>query len=171
MGCALSPEFSDIYVRLGLEYRLPILLTATIAAYSPNDNLVGVTEEAHGRGAEKARAAGFEIFDAAVQTTWGRQRSKPAEPAYKAIVEGVKEGLTFFCLHFNAPGELELIEPRSAYIRTEEYDLFRSESFRAWLKAQDLDIIGMKPLRDELRAKLPAGGKTAAKEFAQGKRA
>ena len=83
MGCALSPEFCDIYIRLGLEYRLPILLTSTIAAYTPNDNLVGVTEEAHGRGVDKARAAGFEIFDAALQTTWGRPRSKPAEPAYQ----------------------------------------------------------------------------------------
>ena len=162
MGCALSPEFCDIYIKLGLEYRLPILLTSTIAAYTPNDNLVGVTEEAHGRGVGKARAAGFEIFDAALQTTWGRQRSKPAEPAYRAIIESVKDGLTFLCLHFNAPGELELIEPRAAYIRTEEYDIFRNEGFRSWLLAQDLDIIGMKPLRDELRAKLPAGKKLAS---------
>lgn len=171
MGCALAPEFCDIYVRLGLEYRLPILLTGTIAAYSPNDNLVGVTEAAHRKGVDKARAAGFAIFDAAVQTTWSRPRSKPAEPAYKAIIEGVKEGLTFFCLHFNAPGELELIEPRSAYIRTEEYDLFRSDGFRGWLLAQDLDIVGMRPLRDELRARLPTAGKTTGKEFARGKRA
>ena len=164
MGCALSPEFSDIYIRLGLEYRLPILLTSTIAAYAPNDNLVGVTEEAHRNGVGKARAAGFEIFDAALQTTWGRPRSKPAEPAYRAIIESVKEGLTFLCLHFNAPGELELIEPRAAYIRTEEYAVFRNEGFRAWLLAQDLDIIGMKPLRDELRAKLPPDHKTTDKK-------
>ena len=156
MGAALSPEFCDIYIRLGLEYRLPILLTSTIAAYTPNDNLVGVTEEAHRRGVDGARAAGFTIFDAALQTTWGRPRSKPAEPAYKALIEGIREGLTFICFHFNAPGELELIEPRSAYIRTQEYDVFRDERFLAWLSAQDLDIIGMRPLRDELRAALPA---------------
>ena len=166
MGCALSPEFSDIYIRLGLEYRLPILLTSTIAAYAPNDNLVGVTEEAHRNGVGKARAAGFEIFDAALQTTWGRPRSKPAEPAYRAIIESVKEGLTFLCLHFNAPGELELIEPRAAYIRTEEYDVFRNEGFRAWLLAQDLDIIGMKPLRDELRARLPSNNGKGGKKLA-----
>ena len=167
MGAALSPEFCDVYVRLGLDYRLPILLTSSLSAYSPNDNLVGVTEAAFQRGVELARASGFAIFDAALQTTWNRPRSKAAEPAYKAIVEGVRDGLTFFCLHFNAPGELELIEPRSAYIRTEEYDVFRDAGFRQWLAAQDLDIIGMRPLRDELRAKLPASGK----EFAQGKRA
>ena len=105
MGAALSPEFCGIYIKLGLEYRLPILLTSTIAAYSPNDNLVGVTEEAHRRGVDAARAAGFAIFDAALQTTWNRPRSKPAEPAYKAIIESVRDGLTFICFHFNAPGE------------------------------------------------------------------
>lgn len=166
MGAALSPEFCDIYVRLGIEYRLPVLLTSTIAAYSPNDNLVGVTEEAHKRGVDKARAAGFAIFDAALQTTWGRPRSRPAEPAYRQMIEGVRDGLTFVCFHFNAPGELELIEPRSAYIRTEEYDLFRAPAFRDWLLEQDLDIIGMRPLRDELRARLPP----AEKEFAPANR-
>ena len=59
----------------------------------------------------------------------GGRASKPAEPAYRALVESVREGLTFFCLHFNAPGELELIEPRSAYIRTEEYDAFPQRGF------------------------------------------
>ena len=78
----------------------------------------------------------------------------------------MKEGLTFLCLHFNAPGELELIEPRAAYIRTEEYDVFRNEGFRAWLLAQDLDIIGMKPLRDELRARLPSNNGKGGKKLA-----
>lgn len=156
MGAALSPEFCDVYIRLGLDYRLPVLLTSTIAAYTPNDNLVGVTEEAHAVGVAKAREAGFAIFDSALQTTWGRPRSKPADPAYRTLIENIRDGLTFVCLHFNAPGDLELIEPRSAYIRTEEYDVFRDGNFRDWLGRQDLDIIGMRPLRDELRAKLPA---------------
>lgn len=156
MGAAMSPEFCEIYVRLGLEYRLPILITSTIAAYTPNDNLVGVTEAMHAPGVAAARAAGFAIFDAALQTTWGRPQSSPAGPAYRALVEGIGDGLTFVCLHFNAPGELELIEPRSAYIRTEEYDVFRDPSFAAWLRTQEIDIIGMRPLRDELRTRLPA---------------
>ena len=171
MGAALSPEFCDIFVRLGLEYRLPILITSSLSAYSPNDNLVGVTEAAYQRGVELARKSGFTIFDAAQQTTWNRPRSKPAEPAYKAIIDSVRDGLNFFCLHFNARGELELIEPRAAYIRTEEYQLFRDADFRRWLLAQDLEIIGMRVLRDELRARLPAPDKGPTKEFAPGKRA
>ena len=44
MGAAIAPEFCEIFVRLGHEYRLPILITPTVADYAPNDNLVGVTE-------------------------------------------------------------------------------------------------------------------------------
>lgn len=164
MGAALSPEFCDIYIRLGLRYRLPILLTRSIAAYAPNDNLVGVSEGAHRRGVDAARAAGFDIFDAALQTTWGRPRAQPAEPAYKALIEGIGGGLTFVCLHFNAPGELELIEPRSAYIRTEEFHVFRDAGFRAWLAAQDIDVIGMRTLRDDLRDRLPVEGRRVTGE-------
>jgi len=155
----LPPERLSRAIVSGVRYitnspSIRVLLTRTLSAYSPNDNLVGVTEEAFQRGVAQARAAGFVIFDTAIQTTWGRPRSRPAEPAYRALVEGVREGLTFFCLHFNAPGELELIEPRSAYIRTEEYELFRDQAFRDWLAEQPLDIIGMRPLREELRATL-----------------
>lgn len=157
MGAAMAPEFCEIYSRLGVEYRLPILLTSTFAAYSPNDNLAGVTEATFRPGVELARARGFRLFDAAIQTTWGRAESAPVEAPYKALVDGIAPGrLTFFCLHFNAPGELDAIEPEAQHIRIQEYELFRSRGFGEWLAAQDLDIIGMRPLRDELRGVMRA---------------
>jgi hypothetical protein len=39
MGAALSPEFCKIYIRLGLEYRLPILLTTSLAACPGRDRV------------------------------------------------------------------------------------------------------------------------------------
>ena len=80
-GRAMSPEFCEIYSRLGVEYRLPILLTSTFAAYTPNDNLVGVTEATFRPGVELARARGFRLFDAAIQTTWGRAESASGRSA------------------------------------------------------------------------------------------
>ncbi len=153
MGAAISPEFCAITVRLAHEYKLPLLLTRTAGEYAPNDNLVGVTEEAHQPGVERARALGLTIFDRAVETTWHRPPGNPG-PAYRAIIEGIPAGLTFFCLHFNTPDELAIIEPEAQHTRAEEYALFRSEEFRAWLMNQGLDIIGMRVLRDELRARL-----------------
>jgi predicted glycoside hydrolase/deacetylase ChbG (UPF0249 family) len=153
MGAALAPEFCDIFIRLGLDYRLPIMMTPTLHAYSPNDNLAGVSDEAYRRGAERAAAAGFTLFDQALQTTWNRT-DEPAETAYRRLIESVPAGLTFICFHFNAPGELEAIEPGSARIRTEEYELFRDAGFCGWLAEQGLEVIGMRPLRDALRASL-----------------
>ena len=163
MGAAISPEFCDIFVRLGHEYRLPVLLTPTVAVYAPNDNLVGVTEAAFAPGVEKARGLGFTIFDRVVETTWRRPASTPAEPAYKAIIEGIPEGLTFFCLHFNTPEELAFIEPEAQHTRSQEYQLFRSEGFRDWLMAQDLNVIGMRAFRAELR------GETGKADAASGR--
>ena len=45
MGTALAPEFCAAYLALGVEYRLPILLTRTLHAYGPSvPHLVGVSE-------------------------------------------------------------------------------------------------------------------------------
>ncbi|MGI9052707.1 MAG: hypothetical protein ACR2HQ_08680 [Ilumatobacteraceae bacterium] len=55
-------------------------------------------------------------------------------------------------LHPNTPGELEAIEPDSAYIRTTEYELFGSDPWANWLASQDFEPIGMRELRDALRA-------------------
>jgi predicted glycoside hydrolase/deacetylase ChbG (UPF0249 family) len=153
MGAALAPEFCDIFIRLGLDYRLPIMMTPTLAAYAPNDNLAGVSEGTYRPWVERARQAGFTLFDRAMQTTWNRT-SEPADAAYRRLLGSIPEGLTFVCFHFNAPGELDAIEPGSARIRIEEYELFRDAGFRAFLADQGLEVIGMRPLRDALRARL-----------------
>jgi predicted glycoside hydrolase/deacetylase ChbG (UPF0249 family) len=154
MGAAISPEFCAITVHLAHEYKLPLLLTRTVAEYGPNDNLIGVSEDQHRPGVDLARELGLVIFDRAVQTTWDRPRGAPAEPAYRNIIEGIPPGLTFFSLHQNTLDELIFIEPERAYIRAEEYALFKSEGFRGWLFDQGLNIVGFRPMRDELRARL-----------------
>lgn len=151
MGAAIAPEFSEIFVRIAREYQLPVMITSTIAAYAPNDNLAGVTEEEFRPGVDLARKLGFPIFESALQTTWGRAPGDPG-PAYRALLEGLAEGLNYFCLHFNAPGELEAIEPGTQHLRVEEYLLFQNAGFRDWLARQDIEVIGMRPLRDALRA-------------------
>ena len=77
-------------------------------------------------------------------------------PAYRALLEDLPGGLNYFCLHFNAPGELEAIEPGTQHVRVEEYLLFQNAGFRDWLARQDIEVIGMRPLRDTLRAQWAA---------------
>ena len=44
MGTAMAPELCDIYLRLGADHALPVLLTGTLAGYGPSNHLAGVTE-------------------------------------------------------------------------------------------------------------------------------
>lgn len=150
MGATLAPELCAIYVRLGTDYRLPVLMTSSLAGYAPNNHLEGVAEETYAPFVAAAADSGQPLFDAVLETDWDRTAS--VAEVYQAKFSAVQPGLTFFALHPNAPGELEVIEPDSAHIRTEEYDLFRSEEFRTWLDAQALERIGMRDLRDALRA-------------------
>lgn len=169
MGAVMAPEFCDRYLRIGLDYRLPILLTPTLGAYGPIHNLQGVEDRAYQGHVAAVRAAGFEIFDRVLETPW--YRTGPADEAYRAMVRSIAPGNSFLALHFNAPGELEFIEPDSAHIRTEEYALFRSEAFRGWLAQQGLTVRGMRAYRTALRAALAdAGARGAALSAARGRR-
>jgi hypothetical protein len=152
MGAALAPELCEIYLRLGTDYRLPILVTRTLAGYTPNNHLAGVTEADHAPFAEQAHRDGQPLFDVVLETPWDRAPEEPAEPRYRALFQRAGPGLSFLALHPNAPGELEVIEPETAHIRTGEYELLRSDEHRAWLSAQDLELIGMRELRDSFRA-------------------
>ncbi len=55
-------------------------------------------------------------------------------------------------MHFNAPGDFETINPRDAWVRTEEYALFQTGKIAEWIDEFDLELIGMRGLRDDLRA-------------------
>ena len=61
----------------------------------------------------------------------------------------IPEGLTYLSLHFNAPGDFEVIEPEFAHIRTEEYAFFRFGAIPELLANHG--IVGMRQVRDRLR--------------------
>ena len=56
-------------------------------------------------------------------------------------------------MHFNKPGDFEAVNPDFAHIRTEEYGLFRTGKIAGWVKEFGLEVIGMRVLRDEMRAR------------------
>jgi predicted glycoside hydrolase/deacetylase ChbG (UPF0249 family) len=156
MGAVLVPEFCDIYIGLGRDYRLPILLTPSLADYGPIHNIPDVADDGYRESVARARDAGFVIFDRVVETPW--DRTKPAAAVYRAMFSEIRPGHTFMALHFNAPGELQFIEPESEYIRVEEYELFRDEGFRAFVAGQELEVIGMREMREALRASWQKAG-------------
>lgn len=151
-GAVLAPEFAGIYLRLGIEYRVPILLTPSLKTYGGVHNLRGVDDEAFNRAMTEARRMGFRLFDRIVETPWRREGM--SEESYRDIVSEIGPGYTFMALHFTRPGEVEFIDPQFHAIRIGEYELFRSEAFRNWLGQAGLTPAGMRDLRTALRASL-----------------
>lgn len=151
MGTAQMPEFTEIYRRLGREHGLPAMLVKSLDGYNPASYAGDLDTAAYDAEVAAARAEGQPIFDAVLETPWAR--TSDAETAYRALFAGIPEGLVFLSMHFNAPGDFEVINPEDAPIRTEEYALFRTGRIAAWVAEFGLEVIGMRGLRDELRSR------------------
>lgn len=160
MGSALAPEWCDRYVALGAEYRLPVLITATLSAYDPCGHLADVTDETFAPFVDAARAAGMPVFDRVLETDFGRRRDDPVD--YEAKLTSADASLVFCAFHpcRPGPGEIEHIEPDQHHVRVDEYDLLRTDAWHQWLTAQPFELIGMSTLRDEMRAALADGNET-----------
>jgi predicted glycoside hydrolase/deacetylase ChbG (UPF0249 family) len=150
MGTVMCPEFVDIYLRLGVNYQLPILLAREYDTFNPRSYSGALTNERYDGALAAAQARGFPVFEMVCETPW--HRTTDAESAYSEIFRSIPEGLTFLSLHFNAPGDFEVIEPAMAHIRTDEYALFRTPRISQWVRDNGLEVIGLRDIRDRLRA-------------------
>ena len=151
MGTALCPEFVDIYLSLGVDYKLPILLVKDYNTFNPRSYSGPMTNDRYNAALAKAKAKGFPVFDLVQETLWDRRTD--CETAYRAMFRSLPEGLTFLSLHFNAPGDFEAVEPEKAYIRSDEFALFQRNRIREWISDNALEIVGMRELRDDLRSR------------------
>ena len=150
MGTVLMPEFLDIYLRVGADYRLPILLTRNMRNFVPADVLDKAAAQYKAAMASLV-AKGNPDFAAFVITAFGHAGGD-IEPAYRDIFAGVKEGLTWGAFHFNAPGDIENYTD-DAPLRIAEYDLFRSGRAKALIEEAGLELVGMRKFRDQMRAR------------------
>jgi chitin disaccharide deacetylase len=156
MGSALAPEWAERYVRVGLDYAIPVLLTGRLADYGPNGHLRDAREEQFAPAVEVARTAGMPVFTRVLETDFDRERHQT--PEYPTLIseglEGVSDGLVYAALHPCRPGgEVEHIEPDHHHVRTDEYEGFSDPAWRAWLDAQSFEVVGMRELRDEWRSR------------------
>ena len=155
MGAALAPEWCERYVRVGVEYRLPVLITATLAGYAPNNHIAGTDEARFAPFVDQARTAGLPVFDRVIETDFGRPADVAAD--YVAVFDGIVEPLVFGAFHPCAPGpgEVEMIEPHASHVRTDEYQLFRTGEWQTSLSARPLELTGFREIRDAWRAAPP----------------
>jgi len=151
MGTAQMPEFTAIFRRLGHDYGVPVLLVKDLASYNPASYAGTLDTARYDAEIVAARAAGEPIFDIVLETPWGRKTN--AQTAYREMFSTIPEGLTFLSLHFNTVGDFETINPPDAHLRTEEFELFATPQIQAWIKDFDLEVIGMRELKNEMQAR------------------
>lgn len=150
MGAALAPEFCNRYVRLGAEYGVPVLLTSALSGYAVRSpHLADVSDDRFAPFVDYARKVGLPLFDQVLETDFTRAKEQPAD--YCSVLAGIDAELAFCAFHPAAPGDINVIEPHACHVRTEEYELFRSDEWREWLAAQPFALIGMRELRDDYR--------------------
>lgn len=157
MGAALAPEWCDRYVALGAEYGVPVLITRTLADYGPHAHLAGTTETQFAPFVDQARTAHMPIVDRVLETDFGRPQGVVAD--YQGMLRAIAGlDLVFCAFHPNAPGpgEVEAIEPGTWHVRTDEYELFGSETWTDWLSAQPFEVVSMATLRAEMRQRTGA---------------
>lgn len=153
MGAALAPEFSDIYLKLAKEYRLPILVTPRLADYGPRHNLGAIDPNSFDKFAKQSAAAGITLIDLVLETVW--KNLPNVSEVYRDMILSSEGQITFFSLHFNAPGDIEAIDtPESARARIAEFELFGSSEFQSWLETINREIVGFRAIRDSFREDL-----------------
>jgi chitin disaccharide deacetylase len=148
MGAALAPEFCAAYIRVGIDYGLPILLTKTLDGYGPREpHLRGTTSEQFDEFVAVATVAGLPLVDLVLETDFARPPSSVGG-LYETLFGSVQGDITYMAFHPNKPGDIEVIEPDQFHVRTQEYELFRTVAWVTWLQSQPIELLGMRSIRD-----------------------
>jgi predicted glycoside hydrolase/deacetylase ChbG (UPF0249 family) len=150
MGAALVPELVDVYVRLGFEYRLPILLPRDAGSYTGVLRMGEIPPGLHASRVASLESRGVPVFDHFRMTPEAYEPD--VETTYRRMIETLPEGVTFFALHCNAPGDIETIVPPRAHRRTNEYRLFGSGAPMRWAAEHGVRTVGMREIRTLWRA-------------------
>lgn len=151
MGAALAPSLIGAYARVGRDYRLPVLLPREGANYRrvlKLDLLAGPSRWAE--SIAELEAAGVPLVDDFRMTPG--VPSDASDAAYRALIETLPPGLTFVAVHPNDSGDIETIVPPKAHFRTDEARLFGEGDISRWLEANGIQPVGMRPMRDLMRA-------------------
>jgi predicted glycoside hydrolase/deacetylase ChbG (UPF0249 family) len=147
MGTVMAPEFLDIYLRLGAEYRLPIFLPRDVRDWVQHEAVQAPIYDAANRTLSER---GNPLFTSSVMTPFGHPGGD-VEPAYRDMFAGILPGLTWAAFHFNAPGDIQNYST-DAPLRIAEYELFRDGRARALLEEAGIELVGMRQFREQLRA-------------------
>lgn len=142
MGTAWQPEFVDIYLGLGEQFRLPVMLARDVHDMAPPDF-------DYAPYFERLQARGNPDFQRFLSTPFGNLG--PDATTYADIFREAESGLNWGGFHFTAPGDIAFYAD-DASTRSAEYAIFRSGRARELLDAAGIELVGMRGFRDAMRS-------------------
>ena len=149
MGAALLPALIDIYLRLGREYRLPVLFPRNFREFTSVLDFGDVALEGYEERLAGLERDGWPLIDSFRMSPW--VPSSESDRAYRGLVSGLPSGLTLIAIHANKSGDIETMSPAKAHCRTDEYRIFGSKEFREFIAGLGIRTVGFRPLRKLLR--------------------
>lgn len=151
MGTIAMPEYLDIYVRLGAEYRLPIFLVRDAVGFSAAADHGPDLASRYAAAFDGIVARGNPPFAKFVTSPWGNKGD--LDTAYRRILDSCAPGLNWGAFHFDMPGAIEAYSPQDARMRIDEYEFFRDGRAKALFAEFDLELVGMRGFRDAMRGR------------------
>jgi chitin disaccharide deacetylase len=164
MGAALLPSLVEIYIRLGREYRLPVLFPRAFQEYASVLEFAGIPLEGYEVHLRSLEKEGWPLVDHFRMTPG--VPSAESDRTYRDLVAAVPSGLTMIALHPNKGGDIETIVPAKAHYRTDEYRILGDPAFRDFLANQQIRTVGFRPLRQMLRQRIPGQPSSTQPQFA-----
>lgn len=149
MGAALLPSFLPTYVEVALAHGVAPFILRTIDPAIRARNLTAASDEHWAHFVAGLEARGVPLIDHFRITPGYGPEVETADRAalYERILHELPPGVTYFSLHPNAPGDIEMIAPDHAPRRIFEYEYFQSDRLRRFLEQEKIVQIGYREVR------------------------
>jgi predicted glycoside hydrolase/deacetylase ChbG (UPF0249 family) len=151
MGTVFFPPFVESYVKLALEYRLPVLALRPEPQALAAAGLSGA-EPILRRVADALAAAGIPLLDGLDADSLG---FTPGEgPAHtRKRIERLARGVTYWIIHPAKDGEeLRAVSPVDGHARAFEHGFYGSDAGASALARAGIKTVGMRALRALVRS-------------------
>jgi chitin disaccharide deacetylase len=149
MGTLVAMKFMPGYVQLGMKYQMPIMMFRMDQDGWQRMGLDAATAQIAAQMVEQMEEMGMPLLDYVSQMNLAYPEDR-LEQAMRAF-DALPAGITHFIIHpcVDTP-ELRAITP-DWRCRVADYETFRDERLREYLKSRGIQVIGYRPLRELMR--------------------
>ncbi len=152
MGAAQSAPLFEAYIELGFAAQVPVLLCRQMDDYVHMLGVASVGESRYLEAVASAEARGMPLVDTfRITPGYDATGEGGQQRFYEKVLRELPSGVTYFSLHPNAPGEIEVLTPK-AHWHTLEHRYFQSQDLRDLLDAEGIIPIGYREICAVMRS-------------------